>query len=117
MEDNRELAITEHTLRFNFRCMGSNPSEFTALYKDQFDAHRNEIEELLAPTRARITGNQLTLITSTYPIDVDAHDTFFEAYTAALNEAFTELVVERPELIERFSSLFDAAIEEYRSDS
>lgn len=117
MEDNRPLAVTENDLRFNFRCMGSNPSAFTEIYKDHFDAHRSEIETHLESTKATITDDKLTLITGTYPIDVDGHETFFDAYTAALNTAFTELVIDQPELIALFTDLFDESIAEYRDDS
>lgn len=117
MEDNQSLAISEHQLRFNFRCMGSNPTVFSDIFKENFDANRQEIDEHLESTKAEVTDNKLTLISGSYPIDVDGHETFFDAYTAALNTAFTELVIERPEMVALFSELFTDSVDQLRSDS
>lgn len=115
MEDDRDRVVREHELRFNFRCMGSNPSEFIDIYQTHFEQHLDRIESLLTSTRAATTGNKLTLVEGVYSLDIDEYETFFEAYTAALNEAFTELVVENPELIYLFSQSFDNAVSVYRS--
>ena len=114
MADNRNVAVKDHELRFNFRCMGSNPTKFTDIYKHHFDERRDRIERLLASTRAATTGNKLTLVRGIYPIKVDQYETFFKAYTATLNEAFVELVVKNPELIQQFSEMYDDAVSEYR---
>jgi hypothetical protein len=114
MEDNRETAIRDQELRFNFRCMGSNPTEFTDIYKRRFEEQQSEIDQLLESTKAVTTGNKLTLVRGTYPFNSSKQVSLFEAYTTALNEAFTELVVENPELIQLFGELFENSISEYR---
>lgn len=57
------------------------------------------------------------MITRTYDIQVGEHDGFFEAYTAALGRAFEEFVIENPELVQIFTELFEASIEEYADDA
>lgn len=113
MGSNRDQALIDRDLVFNFRCMGSNPSAFSDIYKDHFDAEIDCVRSSLEGTNATITGNKLTLVSATYPIDVDAHETYFDAYTAALNDAFVDLVVERPELVSLFTDLFEDSLDAY----
>jgi hypothetical protein len=114
MAANRAAAVSDHTLRFDFRCMGSNPTAFSDIYERCFEDRRGQFEQALSPTRATTTGNKLTLVEGTYPIDVDGHETFFEAYTAALRDAFVELVVENAALIHCLDDAFTDALSEYR---
>lgn len=111
---NRETAVRDRTLRFNFRCMGSNPTEFNSIFETHFNERKGTIEELLGGTNAETTGEKLTSIRGTYPIDLEGHEDIFAAYTAALNEAFIDLVVERPGLIELLSEEFESSIRDYR---
>ncbi|QKG94388.1 PD-(D/E)XK nuclease family protein (plasmid) [Halorubrum salinarum] len=114
MERNRDLATRDYKLKFSFRNMGSNPTAFRDIYADQFYNHRGEFEELLADTEGLLTGNKLTLIEATYDIPVDSHEDYFDAYTAALREAFVDLVCTAPELIELMGETFEDAVAEYR---
>lgn len=111
---NRDTAVGDRELKFNFRCMGSNPTAFRDLYNEAFDEQTDEIEQSLAHTNGELTGHKRTLIEGTYDIRVDKHEGFFDAYTAALNEAFVDFVVENTDLIQVLSQTFDASIERYQ---
>ena len=50
------------------------------------------------------------MIEATYDIDIDAHEDFFDAYVAALQDAFVDLVVENEELIATIDELYDESI-------
>jgi hypothetical protein len=115
MQANKHQAVQDHTLNFNFRSMGSNPTEFSDLYKQQFNDRLDDIRNALQSTNATLTGNKLTLINATYPINRTDHGTFFDAYTAALADAFIDLVVNNPELIHELTSAFNNALTEYRN--
>jgi|GEM_PF-1440550 len=111
---NRDIAVRENELRFNFRCMGSNPTEFRDINNKRFSERSAAIDECLAPTKAMRTGQKRTLIRGSYPIDLYEEADFFDAYTVALNDAFIELVVENPELIDLLGAIFDDSIQEFR---
>ncbi|OYR82128.1 hypothetical protein DJ72_09705, partial [Halorubrum distributum] len=113
MERNRDLATREQKLKFSFRNMGSNPATFRDIYAEQFYDCRREFEELLADTEGLVTGNKLTLIEATYDIPVDSHEDYFDAYTAALHEAFVDLICTEPELIELMGAIYEEAVAEF----
>lgn len=117
MVRHREKAVRDRELTFNFRNMGSNPSEFKKIYSDRFDTEKEQIRELLSGTNGTLTGNKLTKITATYDIPVDNSEGFFEAYTKALQNAFVDLIAENPELIAILDETFDDAVEEYRNST
>jgi hypothetical protein len=114
MERNRDLATRDQKLKFSFRNMGSNPAAFRDIYAEQFYDHQDEFEELLAETEGLVTGNKLTLIEATYDIPVDSHEDYFDAYTAALHEAFVDLVCTEPDLIQLMGETFERAVAEYQ---
>ncbi|MDS0474509.1 hypothetical protein [Natrinema sp. 1APR25-10V2] len=113
-DSNRDTAVQDRELRFNFRCMGSNPTAFRDIYNEQFTERKRSIEAYLESTNAATTGEKRTMIRGTYPIRINEHDGFFEAYTAALNDAFVELAVENPDLVRILSEAFEDSIEAYR---
>lgn len=113
MGKHRDAAVRDHELRFKFRNMGSNPGEFKDIYSAKFDAREDRIEELLSGTSGTLTGNKLTKITVTYDIPVSNSAGFFEAYTTALHEAFVDLIVETPGLIQVLGETFDDAVAEF----
>jgi hypothetical protein len=115
MDKHRAEAVQDQQLQFNFRNMGSNPSEFTDIYDEQFEARTETIRQHVADTEGTLTGNKRTKITATYDIPVASHDGFFEAYTAALHEAFVDFVVESPELIRVLTEAFEDAVKEFGS--
>lgn len=58
--------------------MGLNPSAFSDIYKDHFDVEIDQVRRSLEGTNGTITGNMLTLVSGTYPIDVDVQETYFD---------------------------------------
>jgi hypothetical protein len=113
MEKHREEVVQDHQLQFNFRNMGSNPSGFKNCYQKHFDATEAQISEHLANTEGTLTGNKLTMIKASYDIPVASYDDFFDAYTAALHEAFVDLVLDNPGLIRLLDEAFQNAVAEY----
>jgi hypothetical protein len=69
------------------------------------------IDDML-PSSAEVMGNKRNMIEATYDIDVEAHEDFFDAYVAALQSAFVDLVVENEELIATIDELYDEAIDQ-----
>lgn len=116
-DSNRDVAIRDHELRFNFRCMGSNPTAFRGIYYDRFQERSSTLEDCLATTNAEMTGQKQTLIRGTYPIDVDGHEDFFTAYTTALSKSLVELIVENRDLVRILGEIFEESITEYRDTS
>lgn len=111
---NKHVAISDRELRFNFRCMGSNPTTFRDIYNDNFDDKKSVIEDALSGTNAVTTGNKRTMIRGTYSIDTTESGDFFNAYTTALHNAFVDLVVENEELVRLLTAVFEDSIEQYR---
>ena len=111
---NKHVAISDRELRFNFRCMGSNPTTFRDIYNDEFDERHSEIEDALSGTNAVTTGNKRTMIRGAYAIDATESSEFFDAYTAALHRAFVDLIVDNEELIRLLTAAFEDSIEQYR---
>lgn len=107
---NRDLAIGDRTLKVYFRNMGANDQPFIDTFTETFCDRRREIAELL-PTSAELTGNKRNLVVATYDIDTDAREEFFEAYVAALREAFIDLVADNPDLVSTFDEAFYESIE------
>jgi hypothetical protein len=53
------------------------------------------------------------MIKASYDIPVASYDDFFDAYTAALHEAFVDLVLDNPGLIRLLDEAFQSAVAEY----
>lgn len=117
MEKYRTEAVRDQQLHFNFRNMGSNPAEFKDIYQEHFDARKEDVRRHVADTEGTLTGNKLTMIRATYDIPVASYEDFFDAYTAALHDAFVDLVVDNPDLIRSLSEIFEDAVEEFSSES
>lgn len=113
MERKQDLAIRDQTLGFNFRNMGANPQEFIDEFSERFDRHEEEIRRL-TPQPEAITGNKGNKIKATYDIPVGGHETFFEAYIAALTNGFREYAIGNEELVTEIDDLYDETIEAYK---
>ena len=68
--------------------------------------------EATPPDTASLTGNKLDMISAKYDITPDEYDDFFPAYVAALEEGFTDLVVDNPKLIAIFDDIYTDAVTE-----
>ncbi len=115
LENDREQALRDNTLTLYFRNMGANDQEFIDAVNDHFDAQADTIEDNL-PDTASITGNNRNLISAEYDIAPDEYDNFFAAYIAALEQGFTDLVIENPELVVILDDIYtDAVAEVYKT--
>jgi hypothetical protein len=115
LENNLEQALRDNTLTLYFRNMGANDQEFIDAVNDHFDAQADTIEDNL-PDTASITGNNRNLISAEYDIAPDEYDNFFAAYIAALEQGFTDLVTENPELVAILDDIYtDAVAEVYKT--
>ena len=90
--------------------MGANDQAFIDAFADSFDENKPVFDDLLPPS-AEVTGNKRNMIEATYDIDVGAHEEFFDAYVAALQDAFVDLVVENEKLIATIDELYDESID------
>lgn len=110
LEQNRDLAVGERTLKVYFRNMGANDQEFIDSFTDTFSARRSDIAGLL-PTTAEITGNKRNMLVAKYNIDAESHEDFFDAYVMALKTAFAHLVVDNERLISVIADIHSESIE------
>lgn len=106
---NRDLAIGDRTLKVSFRNMGANDQEFIDTFSEAFYGREDGIIDTLPPT-AEVTGNKGNMLAATYDIEAASHGDFFDAYVAALKEAFVDLVVDNEELIRTIDDAFTASI-------
>jgi hypothetical protein len=119
LEKYRELAVQDHTLKFQFRNCPPNKKEesdgrnFRDAFIQHFDARRDEIARAL-PERAALTGNLHNQIEATYPIQSGEQKDFFDAYITALRTAFDEHVTENPELVELLNAAYYETVDEFR---
>lgn len=111
LENDRQTALGENTLTVYFRNMGANDQPFIDDFSDRFDEHATEIEGHL-PDGGNLTGNKRDKFVVQYDIEVDDHDDFFEAYVAALQTAYIELVAENEALISTLDDLFLRSLSE-----
>lgn len=112
LQGNRDAALGDRTLVFTFRNAGSNDQAFIDEFVDRFSEHEDEIEQLL-PEAAALTGKKRNLIEARYDIRTDAHEDFFQAYIAALEEAFMEHAADNGALLSTIESIYEQAIDIY----
>ncbi|WP_255170075.1 PD-(D/E)XK nuclease family protein [Natrononativus amylolyticus] len=110
LKRNRDLAVGEGILKFYFRNMGANDQAFIDAFNDEFSGRQEAIEQALPPATS-VTGNKRDMLVATYDIETDAHDDFFEAYIAALEQAFVEHVVANEQLLMLLDSAYRDALE------
>jgi hypothetical protein len=89
LEWHRDKAVRDHQLKFYFRKAPPSHDDFKETFERMFYAREEEIAEHLPPNSS-ITGNKDNMIEATYDINLEGHETFFDAYTDALRRAFLE---------------------------
>jgi len=87
-----------------------SPDSFKDAFEQRFYDRRQDIADL-TPKPGEATGNKTNLLETTYDIDVRNHDSFFDAYTAALKEAFVGHVVENQPLVAAIDDIYDESSE------
>lgn len=109
LENDREQALRDNTLTLYFRNMGANDQQFIDAVSDHFDARADDVEPTL-PDAAGLTGNKRNMISAEYDISPEEHNDFFAAYVAALEQGFSDLVVENPDLIAILDDIYTDAV-------
>jgi hypothetical protein len=115
LSQNRAQAIEDHTLELQLWHGTDTPNEFMYSFRDRLQAALDE-RDTEYPSGLTITGSRGKPLTVTYPIPVDEHGDFFEAYVAALADAFEDLVMTRRGIVTAITEAFEDSIEEVRSE-
>jgi len=108
----RSEAVRDHTLVIYLRNAPSGHDSFYNNFATRFSDANAEIAEAIEGTKFTITGNKSNLLRAEYPINVDAHADFFDAYVDALAQAVRETAIETPELIGSIDRLYETTIAE-----
>lgn len=107
LEKNREKAIKDNLLQIRLINGIGNSDEFNDKFRQKFitkvENSNNEMS-----SSVNVPGTRSSPLTATYNIPVREYDDFFEAYVAALDDAFYDLVIENGQII----TLIDEAYEE-----
>lgn len=110
LETNRELAAKDNTLKLELWHGTGNGDKFMYEFKDRI-TDRSEQNAGTIPPSVTVTGKRGNVLTATYDINVRDHEDFFEAYTAALRDAFLDLVIENDTLIPIITDVFEESLE------
>lgn len=116
LDQNRDLAVDERTLELQFWHKNENSDAFKTAYNRYLMDNEAEIREK-APSAVRfpdVTDTKGKLWRARYDINPERYDDFFEAYVGALNDAFSDLVIDHPSFLANFDEAFDEAIQMYR---
>ena len=112
LEQNRNKAVENRTLELKLWHGTSNGDEFMHDFKDRIAAkiehHANEL-----PATTETTGRRGGPVALSYEIRVGDYDDFFDAYTAALHDAFLDIVIEHPKLITLIDDAFEESLATY----
>ena len=107
LKKNREKAIRDNLLELRLIYLLGTNDQFKDKFRRKFitkiENSKNEM-----PSSVSVPGIRNSPFSATYDIPVREHDNFFEAYVAALDDAFHDLVIENREII----TLIDEAYEE-----
>ena len=106
LEWHRDDAVRDHTLIISLRNAPSGHETFYNRFADRFAAAAPDVREAIADTNYAVTGNKSNVLRGEYDIVVDAHETFFDAYIAALGRALTEGAIGNPELVSTIDQLY-----------
>ena len=107
LKKNREKAIKDNLLQIRIINGVGNSDEFNDKFRQKFITKvENSNDEM--PSSVTVPGTRNSPLTATYNIPVREYDDFFEAYVAALDDAFHDLVLENHQII----TLIDEAYEE-----
>jgi hypothetical protein len=96
--------------------MKADDDAFIGSFNDRFRRRRGDIARNL-PERAQlesITDTRRNLIAATYDITPEEHPDFFEAYLAALQQGFEELVIDNEALIALIDEAQESTLDLYR---
>lgn len=111
LDKHRERALRDHELTFFFRVTPPSPDAFKETFRKRFAESQQKLTDLL-PVHATFTGNKANLLEISYDIEVAKHETFFDAYVAALREAVEDTIVANEQLISIFDEIYVKSFEQ-----
>ncbi len=112
LEKNRDKAIRDGVLELTLWHGTSSDREFWKLVNERLN-EKIEQRSYDLPSSVSLTGRAESILSATYDIPVTERDNFFDAYTAGLRDAFTDLTVKNHELITIIDEAFYESLEEY----
>jgi hypothetical protein len=111
LEKHRTNAVRDHELKFFFRLTPPSPDSFKDAFEQRFYDRETEIAGL-TPKAGEITGNKTNMLEASYDIEVRNHDTFFDAYIAALREAVVGHAIENDALVSVIDNIYRTSLNE-----
>ena len=113
-ELNRDLAIQEHTLELQCWHGTGHDEGYNAAFRDRLHSKIEETDSTL-PSSISVQGSsEGNPFNARYDIPVGEHEDFFDAYVAALNNAFHDLVIDHRNFVTIFDETLEETIEEFR---
>jgi hypothetical protein len=109
LEKNREQAIKDSTLELTLTHGTGNGKEFKSTFRDNLTTN---IKASDAPISSAVSvgGRRTTPLTASYNIPTEEYNDFFDAYIAALTDAFHDLVIDNREVIEAIDEAFEESL-------
>ena len=112
-ELNRELAIRERTLELQLWHGTGHPEGFNESFRDSLHSKIEESNSTL-PSSVSLQGSSGNPLTASYDISFGEHEDFFDAYVAALNDAFHDLVIDHRDFVRIIDETFENTLETFR---
>jgi hypothetical protein len=110
LEQNRDLAVRDGVLELQLWHGTGNGDHFMRTFNDELTTQVEESDGDL-PSSVSVAGSRGNPLTATYDIPIREQDDFFEAYVAALDDAFYDLVIENQALISIIDETFETSLE------
>jgi hypothetical protein len=107
---NREDALRDHELMFYLRNAPTANDDFHEGFHTRFNNDSNVSDEL--PPKTTRPELEQNVLKSSYEINSNDRDDFFESYIAALARAIDEHIVSNPELVNEIDKIYQQTIEE-----
>jgi hypothetical protein len=112
LEQNRSKAVKDQTLELQLWHGTGNGDQFMYDFKDRIAAKIDKYSGEIPPT-TEATGRRAGPVALSYEIPVGDYDDFFTAYTAALHDAFIDVVIEYPKLVTLIEESFEESLDVY----
>lgn len=112
LEKNRERAIRDGVLELTLWHGTTGDNQFLEMVNDRV-ADRIKAHDYNLPEAVSLTSGRGKIFSAVYTIPIAKHDNFFDAYTAALRDGFTDLAVENTQLLTIIDEAFSKSLEEY----
>jgi len=116
LDHNRKQAIKDNILELTLWHGTNSNSEFREMVNQKFRDKLEDGQHSLPPTM-ELTGRTGSVLKLTYNIPAAQYDDFFDAYTAALRDAFLDLSVEYTDLVDIIDEAFDESLDSYYGEA